>query len=90
MGKINNSEGIISFFFFLVGYSPFVKLILLFCFLKQATIAERANAFRRHCELAETIKLKEINLYGFVHIVVCFACVSVFKWPSNSLYFALQ
>lgn len=28
----------------------------------KATIAERANAFRRHCELAETIKLKEINL----------------------------
>lgn len=28
----------------------------------KATIAERANAFRQHCELAETIKLKEINL----------------------------
>ncbi|XP_038694283.1 sorting nexin 1-like isoform X1 [Tripterygium wilfordii] len=28
----------------------------------KATIAERANAFRHHCELAETIKLKEINL----------------------------
>ncbi|KAH7521012.1 hypothetical protein JRO89_XSUnG0131500 [Xanthoceras sorbifolium] len=28
----------------------------------KATIAERANAFRRQCELAETIKLKEINL----------------------------
>ncbi|MCH92631.1 sorting nexin 1-like, partial [Trifolium medium] len=27
-----------------------------------ATIAERANAFRRQCELAETMKLKEINL----------------------------
>ncbi|XP_057999646.1 sorting nexin 1 isoform X1 [Hevea brasiliensis] len=30
--------------------------------IKQATIAERANAFRHQCELAETIKLKEINL----------------------------
>ncbi|KOM35052.1 hypothetical protein LR48_Vigan02g120200 [Vigna angularis] len=29
----------------------------------KATIAERANAFRRQCELAETLKLKEINLY---------------------------
>ncbi|KAJ9181362.1 hypothetical protein P3X46_009499 [Hevea brasiliensis] len=28
----------------------------------KATIAERANAFRHQCELAETIKLKEINL----------------------------
>ncbi|KAK4759586.1 hypothetical protein SAY87_022717 [Trapa incisa] len=28
----------------------------------KATIAERANAFRQHCELAETMKLKEINL----------------------------
>ncbi|CAN6586817.1 unnamed protein product [Malus baccata var. baccata] len=28
----------------------------------KATIAERANAFRQQCELAETIKLKEINL----------------------------
>ncbi|KAG2402802.1 Sorting nexin 1 [Vigna angularis] len=28
----------------------------------KATIAERANAFRRQCELAETLKLKEINL----------------------------
>lgn len=28
----------------------------------KATITERANAFRRQCELAETIKLKEINL----------------------------
>ncbi|GAB4856366.1 Sorting nexin-1 [Ancistrocladus abbreviatus] len=28
----------------------------------KATIAERANAFRQHCELAETVKLKEINL----------------------------
>ncbi|KAK7345313.1 hypothetical protein VNO77_15914 [Canavalia gladiata] len=28
----------------------------------KATIAERANAFRRQCELAETMKLKEINL----------------------------
>lgn len=32
--------------------------------LKQATIAERANAFRQQCELAETMKLKEINLYA--------------------------
>ncbi|KAL5545797.1 hypothetical protein UlMin_005484 [Ulmus minor] len=28
----------------------------------KATIAERANAFKQQCELAETIKLKEINL----------------------------
>ncbi|XP_050229728.1 sorting nexin 1 isoform X2 [Mercurialis annua] len=28
----------------------------------KATIVERANAFRHQCELAETIKLKEINL----------------------------
>ncbi|CAA2961595.1 sorting nexin 1 [Olea europaea subsp. europaea] len=28
----------------------------------KATIAERANAFRLHCELAETIKFKEIDL----------------------------
>ncbi|KAG6604340.1 Sorting nexin 1, partial [Cucurbita argyrosperma subsp. sororia] len=28
----------------------------------KATIAERANAFRQQCELAETTKLKEINL----------------------------
>ncbi|CDY14091.1 BnaC02g02080D [Brassica napus] len=29
---------------------------------KEATIAERGIAFRQHCELAETTKLKEINL----------------------------
>lgn len=34
-----------------------------FCVSNQATIAERANAFRQQCELAETMKLKEINLY---------------------------
>ncbi|MBA0767802.1 hypothetical protein Gotri_016658 [Gossypium trilobum] len=28
----------------------------------KATIGERANAFRQQCELAETMKLKEINL----------------------------
>ncbi|KAK6942577.1 Phox homology [Dillenia turbinata] len=28
----------------------------------KATIAERANAFRQQCELAETLRLKEINL----------------------------
>ncbi|KAF3441630.1 hypothetical protein FNV43_RR15545 [Rhamnella rubrinervis] len=28
----------------------------------KATIAERANAFKQQCELAETMKLKEINL----------------------------
>ena len=32
----------------------------------QATITERANAFRHQCELAETMKLKEINLYVLV------------------------
>ncbi|XVF07627.1 hypothetical protein REPUB_Repub06bG0155500 [Reevesia pubescens] len=30
----------------------------------KATIGERANAFRQQCELAETMKLKEINLVG--------------------------
>lgn len=49
-------------------FSPF-NLMLLFHILKQATIAERANAFRRQCELAETMKLKEINLYT---PVLCF------------------
>ncbi|MED6182140.1 Sorting nexin-1 [Stylosanthes scabra] len=29
---------------------------------KEATIAERANAFRKQCQLAETVKLKEIEL----------------------------
>lgn len=33
--------------------------------MKQGTIAERATAFRQQCELAETVKLKEIDLYGF-------------------------
>lgn len=28
----------------------------------KATIAERATAFKQHCELSETVKLKEINL----------------------------
>ncbi|XP_074285890.1 sorting nexin 1 isoform X1 [Silene latifolia] len=28
----------------------------------KATIADRATAFKQHCELAETVKLKEINL----------------------------
>ncbi|KAH8485347.1 hypothetical protein H0E87_026956 [Populus deltoides] len=32
----------------------------------KATITERANAFRHQCELAETMKLKEINLYVLV------------------------
>lgn len=31
--------------------------------LGQATIGERANAFRHHCELAEAIKFKEIDMY---------------------------
>jgi hypothetical protein len=43
-----------------------LKLILLFCVFWQATIAERANVFRHQCELAETMKLKEINLYVLV------------------------
>lgn len=29
---------------------------------EQATIAERGNAFRHQCQLAETVRLKEINL----------------------------
>jgi len=43
---------------------PYFKSNAHYSFLKQATIAERANAFRRQCELAETMKLKEINLYA--------------------------
>ncbi|WRX25349.1 hypothetical protein QQP08_017836 [Theobroma cacao] len=35
--------------------APFSSYVL-------ATIGERANAFRQQCELAETMKLKEINL----------------------------
>uniref|UniRef100_A0A6N2KTX3 PX domain-containing protein n=2 Tax=Salix viminalis TaxID=40686 RepID=A0A6N2KTX3_SALVM len=31
-------------------------------YVRAATITERANAFRHQCELAETMKLKEINL----------------------------
>lgn len=30
---------------------------------EQATIAERAAAFKKQCELTETIKFKEIDLY---------------------------
>ncbi|MED6163146.1 hypothetical protein PIB30_077089 [Stylosanthes scabra] len=30
--------------------------------VKQATIAERANAFRKQCQLAETVNLNEIEL----------------------------
>jgi len=44
----------------------FLGLILHLAFLDQATIAERAAAFKQHCELAETVKLKEINLYDSV------------------------
>ena len=46
-------------------------------FLKQGTMAERANAFRQQCELAETVKLKEIDLYG-CQIIVLF--VPHFLW----------
>ncbi|KAL5538470.1 hypothetical protein UlMin_045919 [Ulmus minor] len=35
----------------------------------KATIAERANAFKQQCELTETIKLKEINLYVYAFIL---------------------
>ncbi|CAI0430092.1 unnamed protein product [Linum tenue] len=35
-------------------------------YVRAATIAERANAFRQQCELAETMKLKEINLFGLI------------------------
>ncbi|XVF55765.1 hypothetical protein PTKIN_Ptkin06aG0063400 [Pterospermum kingtungense] len=31
----------------------------------KTTIGDRANAFRQQCELAEIMKLKEINLYAF-------------------------
>lgn len=49
------------------------NLKLLVHLLKQATIAERANAFRRQCELAETLKLKEINLYTPGYLFLLFA-----------------
>ncbi|XP_057510616.1 sorting nexin 1-like [Actinidia eriantha] len=39
-----------------------IKFNSLVCLLKQATLAERTNAFRQQCELAETIKLKEIDM----------------------------
>jgi hypothetical protein len=52
---------------------PYLNSNAHYSFLKQATIAERANAFRRQCELAETMKLKEINLYvpvsDFYHLI---------------------
>jgi len=51
----------------------FFNLKLLVYILKQATIAERANAFRRQCELAETLKLKEINLYKPGYLFLLFA-----------------
>ncbi|KAJ8423344.1 hypothetical protein Cgig2_022517 [Carnegiea gigantea] len=34
----------------------------------KATIEERATAFRRHCELSEKVKLKEINLEKLMQI----------------------
>lgn len=37
---------------------------------EQATIAERANAFRHQYEMAETIKLKEINLYALTYFLL--------------------
>lgn len=50
--------------------------------LKQATIAERANAFRQQCELAETIKLKEINLYASSQLLCFSACLNLLLgWP---------
>ncbi|KAL5560720.1 hypothetical protein UlMin_036931 [Ulmus minor] len=36
------------------------------------TIAERANAFKQQCELVETIKLKEINLYVYGNLLSLF------------------
>lgn len=39
------------------GYLDLVLLLV-----KQATIADRGVAFRQQCELAETIKFKEIDL----------------------------
>lgn len=42
-----------------------ISLIFLLVIGEQGTIAERAIAFRQQCELAETIKLKEIDLYDF-------------------------
>ena len=60
-------------------FSYFCILVFCFCVCRlvleadsailvfwQATITERANAFRHQCELAETMKLKEINLYVLV------------------------
>lgn len=48
----------------LLHYVSFLKeLIRVSVDLGQATIGERANAFRHHCELAEAIKFKEIDMY---------------------------
>jgi len=58
----------------------FVILVLFLCltlhlaFLDQATVAERATAFKQHCELAETVKLKEINLYDSVMLLFSYDC----------------
>ncbi|CAA3022828.1 sorting nexin 1 [Olea europaea subsp. europaea] len=43
----------------------------------KATIAERAIAFRNHCELAETIKFKEIDLYGFFSLILLIIMVVI-------------
>ncbi|MBA0809450.1 hypothetical protein Gohar_025101 [Gossypium harknessii] len=45
----------------------------------KVTIGERANAFRHQCELAETMKLKEINLYA--------SSLPYFTPLSSSLFF---
>ncbi|KAL6273394.1 hypothetical protein ACE6H2_024086 [Prunus campanulata] len=45
----------------------------------KATIAERANAFRQQCELAETIKLKEINLYASSQLLCFSACLNMLE-----------
>lgn len=36
-------------------------------FLQQATLVDRASAFKQQCELAETIKFKEIDLWVSVN-----------------------
>ncbi|KAM2878334.1 hypothetical protein FF1_013949 [Malus domestica] len=48
----------------------------------KATIAERANAFRQQCELAETIKLKEINLYASDQLFYVSLRVWIFRYTS--------
>ena len=61
---------------------PFCFHILLF----QATIAERGTAFKQHCELSETTKLKEINLYdGFSPFLSSLSTIVVEHYRNSRL-----